>query len=81
MPDWAGSAAGVAGILFTAFFMVLRLLDGSYLPGGPFALPAAAAAAKFDVHGTSLLKCAPPPPHPPPPPPPPGAGVDRARVA
>lgn len=58
------SLLGVGGILFTAGFMVLRLLEGSYLPGGEFfqALTAAGAAAapvvvsSFDVKGTSLLK-------------------------
>ncbi len=49
---------GVAGIMWTGSFMVLRLLDGSYLPDGDFALPAAAAATMFGVKGTSLLKYA-----------------------
>lgn len=58
------SLLGVGGILYTAAFMVLRLFEGSYLPGGEFfqALTAAGAGAapvvvsSFDVKGTSLLK-------------------------
>ena len=54
------SLLGIGGILFTAFFMALRLVEGSYLPGGEFfqALNAAApvVVSSFDVKGTSLLK-------------------------
>jgi sodium-coupled neutral amino acid transporter 11 len=65
--SWLSYASlfGVGGILFTAGFMLLRLFEGSYLPGGEFfqALTSITAAgappvvvSSFDVKGTSLLK-------------------------
>jgi sodium-coupled neutral amino acid transporter 11 len=46
-----GSVIGTAGTLYTALFMFLRLLDGSYAPGGKyFAAISAAAQPAFAAH-------------------------------
>mmetsp|Transcript_20269 Transcript_20269/g.47048 ORF Transcript_20269/g.47048 Transcript_20269/m.47048 type:complete len:509 (-) Transcript_20269:82-1608(-) len=56
------SVLGIGGLLFTGVFMVMRMLDGSYLPGGKFysALMTSGGAgtivSSFDVMGTSPIK-------------------------
>mmetsp|Transcript_3314 Transcript_3314/g.7989 ORF Transcript_3314/g.7989 Transcript_3314/m.7989 type:complete len:377 (-) Transcript_3314:1791-2921(-) len=56
------SFLGIGGLLFTAFFMILRLVEGSYAPGGVFFNQLVASGGKniivssFDVMGTKLIK-------------------------
>ena len=56
------SFLGIGGLLFTAFFMILRLVEGSYAPGGVFFNQLVATCGKnvvvssFDVMGTKLIK-------------------------
>mmetsp|Transcript_10809 Transcript_10809/g.36378 ORF Transcript_10809/g.36378 Transcript_10809/m.36378 type:complete len:460 (-) Transcript_10809:1454-2833(-) len=56
------SFLGIGGLLFTAFFMILRLVEGSYAPGGVFFNQLVATGGKnvvvssFDVMGTKLIK-------------------------
>eukprot|EP00281_Chroomonas_sp_CCMP1168_P024784 CAMPEP_0206238452 /NCGR_PEP_ID=MMETSP0047_2-20121206/14827_1 /ASSEMBLY_ACC=CAM_ASM_000192 /TAXON_ID=195065 /ORGANISM="Chroomonas mesostigmatica_cf, Strain CCMP1168" /LENGTH=515 /DNA_ID=CAMNT_0053662997 /DNA_START=70 /DNA_END=1618 /DNA_ORIENTATION=+ len=56
------SFLGIGGLIFTAFFMILRLVEGSYAPGGVFFKQLVAKGGKklvvssFNVAGTQAIK-------------------------
>ncbi|KAJ1460470.1 transmembrane amino acid transporter protein-domain-containing protein [Pelagophyceae sp. CCMP2097] len=49
------SALGTAGVVYTTIFMIIRALDGSYAPGGKFAMALAAAGGVAPKFGAGIM--------------------------